>query len=603
MAAVVVGGTYRETCSEPIVDWTYGSGVRAAVVLGVSAERLVTVADEQSLSQIPAVLGKTPVDATPRLHQIEFTYDTPLSPPRLLAHPSDYGIKVPQVEAIDAVVFGMVEARPTVVTQRAVVDPQHSLSISQIGETIIADELVIVANSREIRTLAGDEHLDRAVGLIFDQTDAVGVVIKAGALGALVLRRGADVEGVPAIITSTVFPIGSGDVFTAALALHYFESDNLADAAHSASRRTAEYVETRQLGPVQLNDDPDLTCVPTVASVQKPPGIYVAASFANPEQRWSAGTIANGIEDIGGRSVYPLRDVGQKQEAEITAWKDLNALDDCDAVVVLADVARTGPFFEAGWATSRGLPIVVMNSDPDPDRYTMLKGTGAKSVSDLASAAYFSVWAAIEHRHGPVRSGTLMLLSGGLDSAAVAAIEQPTRALFVDYGQIPVEAERRAARAVALHLSIELDEVSVDLSAFGSGLLVGTSQILDAPTSEWFPFRNQLLATVAAAHAIKHGLDTVLLGLVAGDGHRHADGTPQFVSSLDMLTCAQEGNIRVRAPQIKTLADKLLIETNLSEELMEQTHSCHASDISCNRCPGCRRRDELLATVTNSRNI
>ena len=595
MAAVVVGGAYRETCLEPSVDWTFGSGVRAAVVLGADAERLVTVSDNQTLPEIKAVLGGRPVNATQRQHPIEFTYHTPLSPPRLLMDPSDRDILVPNVKATDAVVFGMVEAQPTVTTRRAVVDPQHSLDISQIKNTITADELVIVANTREICALANDSSLDTAVRSVFDWTGAVGVVVKAGALGALVFCRGKGVEGIPAVVTPAVFPIGSGDVFTAALGLHYFTSGDLVAAAGAASWRTAGYVATRQLGEVPLDEDSALTHAPTVSSVQKPPSVYVAASFANPEQRWSLDTIAKGIEDIGGRSFNPLRDIGPKQDAEQTAQADLAALDDCHAVAILADVARTGPFFEAGWATCRGLPVVVMNSDPDPDRYTMLRGTGAKSVPDLATAAYCSVWAAIEHQRGTARTDALILLSGGLDSAAVAEIERPTRALFIDYGQLPAEAERKAARAVASHLSLKLDELTLDLSDVGSGLLTATPQVQNAPTPEWFPFRNQHLATIAAAHALKHGLSAVLLGTVAGDGYRHADGTQQFVVALDMLTRCQEGGIRVFAPQIKTSLHELLLESAMPEHIVHQTHSCHASNINCGECPGCRRRQEVLA--------
>ena len=427
-------------------------------------------------------------------------------------------------------------------------------------------------------------------------TGAVAVVVKAGALGALVFRRGKDVEGISAVVTPTVFPIGSGDVFTAALAGSYFANGDLVAAARSATWRTAGYVATRQLGEVPVeNRGLTLTPVPTVSSVQKPPSVYVAASFANAEQRWSLDTIAEGIGDIGGRSINPLRDLGPKENAEETAQADLAALDGCHAVVVLADVARTGPFFEAGWATCRGLPVVVMNSDPDPDRYTMLMGTGAQSVSDFATAAYRSVWAATEHQRGTTRTEALILLSGGLDSAAVAEIERPARALFVDYGQLPANAERRAARAVASHFSLELDELTVDLSHVGSGLLTGAPQPQDAPTPEWFPFRNQLLATIAAAHAVKHGLNSVLFGTVAGDGCRHADGTRQFVADLDMLTRSQEGCVRVLAPQIETSLRDLLIASAIPESVIHQTHSCHTSNITCGECPGCQRRQEVLA--------
>ena len=329
--------------------------------------------------------------------------------------------------------------------------------------------------------------------------------------------------------------------------------------------------------------------------MQNPPTVYVAASFANAEQRWSASTIADGICDIGGISLYPLRDLGQKREATSTARADLEGLDCCDAMVLLADVARTGPFFEAGWATCRGLPIVVMNSDSDPDRYTMLRGTGAESVSDLSTAAYRSVWAAAEHRQAAQNVVRLMLLSGGMDSAAVAAIERPEYALFIDYGQAPAKAERTAARAVADHLGLDLAELSVDFSALGSGLITDSPQIPNAPSPEWFPFRNQFLVTVAAAHAVKNSQNAVLLGIVSGDGDRHADGTSEFILNLDSLLRSQEMEIRLLAPQAKTAPSDLLVQSGLPEEVVRLTHSCHVSNDPCRACPGCDRRDEILS--------
>ena len=516
-------------------------------------------------------------------------------------HDSDRKVEVPGVEAEDIIVFGMVEAQPTVRARRAIVDPQHSLSLQQVFETVVADELILVASLSEVLDLAGANDLSKAVEEILGGTRAAAVVVKAGALGALAFTRGAEPTGIPAFATPKVFPIGSGDVFTAALARHYFESGDLTEAAHSASRRVAGYVMVRHLRAVDLGDDVLARVTPTVYSVQDPPTVYVAASFANPEQRWSAGTIDGGIKDIGGRSIYPLRDVGEKQDAKITAEADLAILETCDAVVLLADVARTGPFFEAGWATCRGIPVVVMNSDPDPDRYTMLNGTGADFVSDLATAAYRAVWAGLEYRERPRMVSKLMLLSGGLDSAAVAALERPDRALFVNYGQVPAEAERNAAKAIAQHLDLELDEMDVDLSTLGSGLLVGHPQLEGAPTPEWFPFRNQHLVTIAAAHALKHDLGAVVLGLVNGDGERHSDGTPGFMSMVDTLVRHQEGEVRVLAPHIDAQPHELLARSGLSEEVVSQTYSCYCGGIACGQCPGCTRRTEVLQRLTRHR--
>jgi 7-cyano-7-deazaguanine synthase len=507
---------------------------------------------------------------------------------------SDHDVQVDTIDAENVVVFGMVEARPAVNARRVIVDPQYSLTLGQVVEAVVADDLVIVANHHEVIGMASIPNLNAAAQTIIEQTGATGLVVKAGALGALVFRPNAEVVGVPAIKTERVFPIGSGDVFTAALAKQYLEGQDLVTAARQASLRTAGYVTTRQLGPVEMPPDVAETASPTVHSVQNPPTVYVAASFANAEQRWSASTIADGIRDIGGRSLYPLRDLGQKQEAVSTAQADLRGLDSCNALVLLADVARTGPFFEAGWATCRGLPTVVVNSDSDPDRYTMLRGTGAESVSDLSTAAYRSVWAAVEHQKVAPDAVRLMLLSGGIDSAAVAAVERPEHTLFIDYGQASAEAERTAARAVANYLGLELTELSVNFSALGCGLITGSPQIPNAPSPEWFPFRNQFLVTIAAAHAVKNNQHAVVVGLVAGDGRRHADGTPEFIFNLDSLLRSQEMQIRILAPQINTPPSDLLNKSGLPQELVHLTHSCHVSNNPCQVCPGCRRREELL---------
>lgn len=594
---VVVGGAYTESCSEPQDCWIFGSGVRAATVLGTHCTRLVTVADPETLSRIRPYLDDVPIDAAHRRAPIRFDYDTPLSPPRLSQHRLDHDIRVDDVATETAVVFGMVEAQPRVSAELVIVDPQNSLDLDALTGTISAAELLIVANRREILRLGDASDLETAVQVVFDRTAAAGVVVKAGALGALVFEPDQPPCGIAAFQTPSVMAIGSGDVFTSELARNYSTSRDLVASANAASRRTAGYVWTQQLAPVNLPSDCPTVPAPTVASVEEPPSIYVAASFATPEQKWSASTMAKGIEDIGAKSIYPLWDVGANRDANETAREDLNELDGCDGVVLLADVARTGPFFEAGWATSRGLPIVVMSSDPDEDRYTMLRGTGAEIVRSLCTAAYRCVWAAISHRHSARNVGRLMLLSGGLDSAAVAAIERPDRALFIAYGQAAAEAEHTAAQQVADHLDIHLDVIAVDASDIGTGSLVSEPQVDLAPNPEWFPFRNQLLVTLGAAHAVKHGLGAVLLGTVAGDGLHQADGTRRFVSSLDALLRTQEGKIRLAAPCADISTPQLLARSRLPREVVAMTHSCDIAIPACGDCNSCRRRQQTLRAV------
>ena len=605
MSVVVVGGAYLETCPEP-VDYraTLGSGVRAAAMLGSGVvDRVVTVADPQTLNEIMSVLGDAiKVEAIPRSGRIEFAYSTPLGSPRLRKRAEDHAIPMPPVEAEHVLAFGMVEARlPVIRAQIAIVDPQHSLSVDQIATSIKAENLVLIANRSEILELGRVPDLAAATRAVMRRTKAAAVIVKAGALGALIFRADGIVDGVPAFETPRVFPIGSGDVFTAAVAQHYFPGGDLTWAAHKASRRTAGYVATRQLKETTMSDlDP--TPTPTVESVEDPPRVYVASSFATPEQRWAGGEMTNGLRSIGGRDVYPLRDVGPKRDTVPVAQADLDLLGGCHAVVVLADTARTGPYFEAGWATCLGIPIVVVSSDLDEDRFTMLRGTGAAVESDMATAAYRAVWSALAHRRGPdSEGGRLMLLSGGLDSAAVACLERPERALFIDYGQRPAAAERTAARAVVSHLGITLDELAIDLASVGSGSLVDQPQPAAAPTEEWFPYRNQHLVTIAAAHAVNKGLGTIILGAVAGDGERHADCTPLFVSMANALVGVQEGCVRVIAPHVLTSPRKLLQRSGLPIELLRQTHSCHTGNHACGSCSGCMRRSEILAAAAAER--
>ena len=206
-----------------------------------------------------------------------------------------------------------------------------------------------------------------------------------------------------------------------------------------------------------------------------------------------------------------------------------------------------------------------------------------------------AVWAAIDHQQVSGRAERLLLLSGGLDSAAIAAIEQPAQAVFVDYGQVAAEAERSAAHAVAGYLDIELKETSVNLASLGSGTLTGTEPVSHAPTPEWFPFRNQFLATIGAAHAAQQDLKAVILGLVEGDEERHADNTARFMASINKLVSDQEQQIRVVAPYARTPSHELLIESNLPEEILRLTYSCYTGDGPCGECPGCLRRDEVWA--------
>ncbi len=190
--------------------------------------------------------------------------------------------------------------------------------------------------------------------------------------------------------------------------------------------------------------------------------------------------------------------------------------------------------------------------------------------------------------------GTVLLLSGGLDSAALAMMIRPALTVFIDYGQTPREAEARAARAVAAHLALPFTAIQLPLRELGGGLMHDDTPLPDAPSPEWWPFRNQFLATAGAAVALRHGLSAVALASVRGDGDRHVDGSLPFYTQLDAVMKMQEGGVAVIAPAIHLSTVELLCEVKAERPLIGWTVSCHRANEPCGDCPGCWKRELVL---------
>jgi len=194
-------------------------------------------------------------------------------------------------------------------------------------------------------------------------------------------------------------------------------------------------------------------------------------------------------------------------------------------------------------------------------------------------------------------SNSLLLLSGGVDSAALAVACRPAAALFVDYGQRPARAELRAAKLIAERIGLKLAELTVDLRSVGGGLLLTEATETDAPSPEWWPYRNQMLVTLAAALAVRLNLHWVMVGTVVSDRDRHADGDPAFYSAINSLLRLQEGDVAVATPAIEETTEQLVLRSGVSEELLAWTVSCHRSELPCGECPGCWKRARVMGAL------
>jgi 7-cyano-7-deazaguanine synthase len=195
---------------------------------------------------------------------------------------------------------------------------------------------------------------------------------------------------------------------------------------------------------------------------------------------------------------------------------------------------------------------------------------------------------ALSHGLDRLNVASAVLLSGGVDSIAIAFWKRPEVVFTLDYGQAPANAEIHAAEQVCSELGIRHEILRIDCSSLGSGDLANSPALSIAPVPEWWPFRNQLLVTLAAARAVACGVERLLLGTVVTD-RAHADGSPLFVSALSSLMNMQEGGIVVEAPAIELSSAELVRTSDVPVGLLAWAHSCHVGNLACGRCRGCAK--------------
>lgn len=190
-------------------------------------------------------------------------------------------------------------------------------------------------------------------------------------------------------------------------------------------------------------------------------------------------------------------------------------------------------------------------------------------------------------------SDTAILLSGGIDSISLAYWKKPSVAITIDYGQAPAETEIRASAVVAKELEMSHYVIHVDCSSLGSGDLTNSKSINISPSKEWWPYRNQLLITLACMKGLSLGVKELMLASVKTDGF-HKDGTIEFYNNIGKLIEHQEGNIKVLSPCIELTSVELVRISRIPKELLFWAYSCHTSNIACQNCRGCNKYAETM---------
>lgn len=212
----------------------------------------------------------------------------------------------------------------------------------------------------------------------------------------------------------------------------------------------------------------------------------------------------------------------------------------------------------------------------------------------------------------------VVLLSGGLDSATVAAIarEQGFRlhALSVDYGQrhrFELEAARRVAQALGVWRHVVL---RVDLAQLGGSALTSFTDVPKGRTADeighgipitYVPARNTVFLSLALAYAETIDAADLFLGVNALDYSGYPDCRPEFIAAFEHLAnvatkAGVEGHLRFRihAPLLEMTKAQIIRRGVALGVDYRLTHSCYdpsPEGLSCGQCDSCHLRRKGFA--------
>ncbi len=400
MKLSIAGGFYREICREPAWNDTFGPGGRAAAALsgrGVPIELHCYAAEsqEQTANFLSASFG-VDVRFSRMNYAISFYYLHFLSVPLISPCVAEMSRLRPLEVSNDAILrFGFLESDAVVRGKRVVYDPQDAFAPKSFrANGSSATELAVVANVKEARLMTGLQSPDEMATALLASEQATVVVIKLGSGGALVATATAR-ERVKSYPTASVWKIGSGDVFSAEFAFAWaVEGKDAITAANQASLQTAFYCEYPVLPirpAIRAEDLPTLIYPNLEPYSSRKFDAYLAGPFFNLAQQWQIEEAYSLLQHFGVRVFSPFHAIGDGP-ASVVAEADLEGLKNSRFVFACLDGFDPGTVFEAGYASSRAIPVIGYGRELSESDLVMLVGSGCTVVGDFTSAIYLASW-------------------------------------------------------------------------------------------------------------------------------------------------------------------------------------------------------------------
>jgi 7-cyano-7-deazaguanine synthase len=204
------------------------------------------------------------------------------------------------------------------------------------------------------------------------------------------------------------------------------------------------------------------------------------------------------------------------------------------------------------------------------------------------------------------RDKAIVLVSGGMDSAVVAALachEFEPAFLHLDYGQRTEAKERSAFEALADHYSVKLRllaQVDPLRSIKGSSLTDPSLALSDSRRGPWVvpttyvPFRNTHFLAAAVSWGEVLDARWIYYGAVQEDSSGYPDCREEYIEAFNRLIEAgsrPETRLRVVAPLLHKSKGEIVREGLQWGAPFHLTWSCYGeSELACGECESCRLR-------------
>ncbi|GGK71841.1 PfkB family carbohydrate kinase [Rufibacter glacialis] len=395
MVLNIIGGTYFEYCIEPHWSELYGSGLRAVHALSEKGLNINyhTFIDKSTLENLEVICSALNVSLYPKVidQTSSFTYYHPLSHPEVFPIPPEKDSPIIAVKGDNVLLFGTIEGETKVIGDRVVYDPQSPYSPSTFWKNgSSANNLIWVANEQEVRSISNSSKLSEIKRYFFVEEKASAVIIKKGSDGALIIQPDKEDVVIPSYQTDSVWPIGTGDIFSSIFASKWLmELLPIEEAANIASIATAYYANSSTLPiPADLSLNSFKSFYRTSSEPKK---VYLAGPFFTMSQRWLINQFRDSLLKIGLKVFSPYHDVGVGAAEEVVHL-DIEALNSCDVIVAILDGLDSGTLFEVGYGRAIGKPVVGFLESGMQESMTMLEGTNCIIEKDFSTVIYKAVW-------------------------------------------------------------------------------------------------------------------------------------------------------------------------------------------------------------------